>query len=125
VNPVGVSNGEIPAVDVSPIEAISEGGKYDPRMAFLFNLNIAVWDASRREFCFPDIPDHPTAKACREHIRRTGLVLRDHPQNQSDHTPDPFTILIEYATGHAWPDINAMISRVELLRAVRNRICFA
>jgi hypothetical protein len=106
-------------LDEAIVQAISEGGKYDPRWAFLFNQLIVVWHPGQREYRFPDIPDHPTANACRDYLRRCALALVDLPGQQPADHPDPFPILIEYATRHGWPELDALSARTTLWRPSR------
>jgi hypothetical protein len=108
----------VPPPEPVIVEAITEDGKYDPHLAFLFNQAVVVWCPRDREFRFPDIPDHPTANACREYLRRSALALIDLPGQQAARS-DPFAPLIEYATSHGWPELNALRSRVSLWRTFR------
>jgi hypothetical protein len=108
------------ATDAAVLEGLSEGGKYDPRTAFLFNLNIVVWDPVQRKFGFPDIPDHRIAYASREYLRRAGLALHDQPKKEPEHIADPFAVLIEYATNNTWPAIEAFMTRATEWRTLRH-----
>jgi hypothetical protein len=105
----------IPEAEV--LQAISEGGKYDPRLAFLFNQAIVVWDRGLRELRFPDIPDHPTAHACRDYVRRSAIALHE-PVGQPP-IPDLFAPLIEHARSHDWPEVDALTARATMWSSFR------
>jgi len=119
---VAESVGRTPATEAAVLDALSEGGKYDPRTAFLFNLNTVVWDPIQGEFGFPDIPDHLTANACREYLRGAGLALHDPQEKQLRRGSDPFTLLIQYATRREWPRLEALIGRAAQWQVFRSSI---
>jgi hypothetical protein len=110
-----------PTDEATILKAVSEGGKYDPRLAFLFNRAVVVWHPGQREYRFPDIPDHPTANACRDYLRRRALALVDLPGQQPADHPDPFPILIEHASTHGWPELDALSARANMWRSFRSK----
>jgi hypothetical protein len=111
--------GAPPLDQTAVLRAISEGGKYAHRMAFLLNFAVVVWSPSERQFRFPNIPDHPTANACREYLRHYTLTLSDDPQEDPANAPDVFVRLIEHARRRAWPELEALIERTRFWRSFR------
>jgi hypothetical protein len=86
----------------------------------LFNQAVVLWHPSQREYRFPNIPDHPTANACRDYLRRFALALVDLPGQQPPERPDPFVTLTEYANRHGWPELDSFSARTTLWRTFRS-----